>query len=315
MEELTKQLEAAARVKPVMKLYHIQDNEEKMLMYTSFKYDIFSIVLKSLQRFELQYYSNWRPSMALQDQLLLTLMKLKLNLRDLDLADRFGISTATVANIFHTLVCALHEIFFEGIMEQGMPSQLKCKGSMPKSFEEFGSARASIDAIEIEQDIPKPLDFQSLCYSNYKSRHTCKAVTAVAPNGALTYSSKLYPGSISDVAIVAHSGILHQFQAGDLILADKGFTIHDQLPSGVHVNIPPFLAAKAKFTPEESRTCYRIARARIHVERANERIKNYAILEHIPHAYRPLATKIFQVCVCLVNLQAPLLKEVADMHM
>ena len=163
-------------------------------MYTSFKYDIFSIVLKSLQRFELQYYSNWRPSMALQDQLLLTLMKLKLNLRDLDLADRFGISTATVANIFHTLVCALHEIFFEGIMEQGMPSQLKCKGSMPKSFEEFGSARASIDAIEIEQDIPKPLDFQSLCYSNYKSRHTCKAVTAVAPNGALTYSSKLYPG-------------------------------------------------------------------------------------------------------------------------
>ena len=124
MEELTKQLEAAARVKPVMKLYHIQDNEEKMLMYTSFKYDIFSIVLKSLQRFELQYYSNWRPSMALQDQLLLTLMKLKLNLRDLDLADRFGISTATVANIFHTLVCALHEICFEGIMEQGMPSQV-----------------------------------------------------------------------------------------------------------------------------------------------------------------------------------------------
>ena len=92
----------------------------------------------------------------------------------------------------------------EGILFQGMPSQMKYKGSMPESFEEFGSARACIDAIEIQQDIPRYLDFQAQTYSAYKSRHTVKAITAVAPNGALTYSSNLYPGSTSDVAIVSH---------------------------------------------------------------------------------------------------------------
>ena len=42
---------------------------------------------------------------------------------------------------------------------------------------------------------------------------------------------------------------------------------HDPTPT-------PFLAAKAKLTPEESWTCYHIARSRIHIERANGGIAN-----------------------------------------
>lgn len=90
-----------------------------------------------------------------------------------------------------------------------------------------------MDAIETTQDIPGHLDTQAMAYSSYKSRHTVKAVTCVAPNGAVTYCSPLYPGSTSDVAIVRHSKVLEKFKPGDLILADKGFTIHDQLPQGV----------------------------------------------------------------------------------
>jgi len=103
---------------------------------------------------------------------------------------------------------------------------------------------------------------------------------------------------------------MEKFVAGDLILADKGFTIHDQLPAAVHLNIPPFLVGKQQFTAEEVKLSYKIARARIRVERANERIKNFDVLQHIPAAYRPLSTKIFQVCCSLVNLQSPLLKQV-----
>lgn len=196
----------------------------------------------------------------------------------------------------------------------GMPSQLKCKGSMPTSFEELLSTRVAIDATEVTQDIPSNMNHQSLTYSNYKSRHTVKALTGVAPNGALVYCSDLYPGSTSDVKIVEHCKILEQLVPGDLILADKGFTLFDRLPAGVNLNIPPFLTNKTYFTKEEAEACRRIARSRIHIERANERIKNYEILNHIPAQYRHLATKIFQVCTCLVNLQAPLLKEIADKY-
>jgi len=286
-----------------------------MLLYTSFHSDIFDIILSLLERLQpLQYYSGWSVTLlSLGDQLLMTLMKLRLNCRDLDLAQRFAVSRATVSNVVNTLICALHEIFFDGVMlAVGIPSQQKCRGSMPKSFDDFISARVSMDCTEISQDIPADLNKQSLAYSNYKTRHTVKALTCVAPNGAIVYCSELYPGSTSDIRIVAESKVLQNFTDGDLILADKGFTVYDQLPQGVSLNIPPFLAGKSHFTKAEAEMCYKIGRSRIHVERANARIKIYEILKHIPANYRPLSTKIFQLCTCLVNLQAPLLKEVCE---
>lgn len=90
-----------------------------------------------------------------------------------------------------------------------------------------------MDKIEITQDIPNHTDTQAMAHSSYKSRHIVQSVTCVTPNGAVTYTSKLYPGSTLDVAIVRHSKVLQKIQAGDLILADKGFTIHDQIPQGV----------------------------------------------------------------------------------
>lgn len=86
----------------------------------------------------------------------------------------------------------------------------------------------------------------SQTYSSYKNRHTVKYVTGVAPNGAVVYVSKLYPGSTSDVAIVEHSNMLSELKPGDMILADKVFTIHSLFPAGIHLNIPPFFFRKTK---------------------------------------------------------------------
>lgn len=284
-----------------------------MLLYTSLQYDIFAVLVEQLNRFTLNYYLGWAvTSISHEDRLLVTMMKLKLNLRDLDLAERFCISRTTVANIVKTYTWALHELLFEGILKDRIPSNAKCQASMPSSFIEFSSARLVMDATEITQDIPTRLDCQAASYSSYKSRHTLKAVTSVAPNATIVHSSNLYPGSTSDVAIVEHCKVLDHCKPGDLILADKGFTIQRLLPKGVNLNIPPFLANKAKFTKQEAMLCAKIGRARIHVERANERIKNFEILHHIPCNLRPLSNKIFQLCCCLVNLQAPLLAEIAE---
>lgn len=115
--------------------------------------------------------------------------------------------------------------------------------------------------------------------------------------------SELYPGSVSDKKIVLHSKVLEQIKPGDLILADKGFLLHDLLPQGVTVNIPPFLN-KPQFTKEQVIETTRIARARIHVER----IKLFRILCFIPRSYRSKATKIFQLCAILANLQTPVIQ-------
>ncbi|XP_069106218.1 uncharacterized protein [Argopecten irradians] len=314
---MAEEIKALKMVKPRMSINDIKEDTEKMLLYTSFPFDVFQVIVNILKRMApFNYYGGWSVTcFSLEDQLLMTLMKLRLNYRDMDLAVRFGTSRATISNIINTYVSVLHEILYGGVLQyNGLPSQLKCKGSLPKSFEDFSSARIAMDATEVNQDVPSDMNSQSLTFSSYKSRHTVKAVTCVAPNGALVYTSDLYPGSTSDAAIVEHCKILDQLQPGDMILADKGFNIFDKLPAGVSLNIPPFLSSKAHFTKEEAELCYKIGRSRIHVERANERIKNYTILDHIPSQYRHLSTKNFQLCCCLVNLQAPLLKEIADKY-
>jgi len=142
----------------------------QMLLYTSFSFDIFDMLVNLLDRMQtLNYYAGWLvTSLPVADQLLLTLMKLRLNCRDLDIAERFAISRTTVSNIIITFISALHEILFDGVMAVGIPSQRKCRGSMPKSFEDFPSARVAMDCTEVTQDIPADMSKQCLAHSHYK---------------------------------------------------------------------------------------------------------------------------------------------------
>lgn len=178
-------------------------------------------------------------------------------------------------------------------------------------FSTFTNCRAVVDCTEIRCAVPKQFSDQSLTYSHYKHFHTFKALVAVAPNAVIIYVSELYPGSTSDKAIMAHCGITSQFVAGDMILCDKGFLVSDILPAGVTVNLPPFLST-SQLSREQCTLTRNIARARIHVERANCRINAFKILDFIPYNYREYSSRIFQVCAALVNLQYPLLSEVEN---
>ena len=256
------------------------------------------------------YYGDWAvKSVITEDQLLLTLMKLRNNFSLLDLGVRFGVSNATVLNITQTWIHLLHEVLYEGILVAGgIPSVAKNQSSLPSSFATFKNCRIVLDCTEVQVAIPSQMDQQSATYSHYKHRNTFKALVGVAPNGVVVFVSKLYPGSSSDKVVVEHSRVLDQTVPGDLVIADKGFLIQDLMPSGVTLNLPPFLDT-AQFTVSQARATVSIARARIHVERAIQRIKLYGILNFIPYQYRSLASTIFQVCACLTNLQTPLLKE------
>ena len=95
--------------------------------------------------------------------------------------------------------------------------------------------------------------------------------------------------------------VLEQLKPGDVILADKGFTIGDILPQGVTVNIPAFLI-NPQFTCEQVGQNKAVSSLRIHVKRAIQQI-----MQTMPHDFRSLSTKLFRVVCCLVNLQKPIL--------
>lgn len=59
--------------------------------------------------------------------------------------------------------------------------------------------------------------------------------------------SDLFEGDISDVQIFEDSGILKHIKPGDVILADRGFTVQDALhPLQAKVMIPSFLKGREK---------------------------------------------------------------------
>ena len=165
-----------------------------------------------------------------------------------------------------------------------------------------------VDATEIYVEKPSLPDIQQMTFSSYKNNNTFKGLIGISPSGAISFISRLFPGSISDKELTKQSGLLELLECGDSVMADRGFDIQDDLiPLGVRLNIPPFLKGKHQLSPNEMVEIRRITSVRIHVERAMERIKNYHIFDcTLPNSLTDLADQIFFVCAALTNFWPPL---------
>ena len=130
-----------------------------------------------------------------------------------------------------------------------------------------------------------------------------KCLIAVNPNGAACFVSDLYEGSIHDVAIFDQCGILSYINPGDSLLVDKGITIQDLLlPKGATLHIPAFLGKRNSLTKEELIATKRVAVARIHVEKFNERLKKCRLIDRtISQTLSPIASQLVCAAACLVN--------------
>ncbi len=103
---------------------------------------------------------------------------------------------------------------------------------------------------------------------------------------------------------------------GDSVMADRGFTIGDDLkPLKVDLNIPAFLKGRERFE-EEVKESQTIAAVRIHVERQMERIKRFKIIRNeISLSMHGSINQIWTVACMLTNLRPPLIqKDAASMN-
>jgi len=283
-------------------------NDKMCAYYTGLQIQVFEVIVKLCSLIKFDYYDNKRVVMlSFKDQIFLTLCKLRTNFAYSDLGWRFGISATTAFRICNTFLPVLHKVVFQSIMDK-VPSRKKNETSLPLSFASFTSCRIIGDCTEMRCEVPKRMDYQKLTFSTYKHYNDLKVFLCVGPNGSVTFCSKCYPGSTSDKEIFKDCGIIDQLRSGDMILADKGFLISDCVPQGVTVNIPPFLCTR-QFTPSQVSKTRNIAKARIHIERANARLKNFKILEFFPRTLFDKASIVVQVCAGLINFQNPLIRE------
>ena len=81
--------------------------------------DVFNIVVSYTERFkdQINYFAGWRvESIRFEDQIFVTLMKVRQNYTNLHLAQLFSCSVSTIANIVTTFIHVIHSILFIDLM-------------------------------------------------------------------------------------------------------------------------------------------------------------------------------------------------------
>lgn len=187
--------------------------------------------------------------LTIKEELVMTLMKLRLGLINDLLGDIFGVSSSTVSQIFNTYIRMLSKLLKPLIF---WPSKEKIQDHLPKDLHNYPNLRVTIDCTEVFIDRPRHLELQAQTWSDYKKHNTVKVLVGIAPNGAITFLSKAWGGRTSDKKITSECGFLECLDPGDLVMADRGFPIQeDLLIRGAKLLIPPPSSGKDQQTRGE----------------------------------------------------------------
>ena len=213
--------------------------------------------------------------MSTEEELFLTLLKLRLALVNGLIADMFGVSDTTVSQVFNTwikfLSLQMSPLIFWPTKEDIFSS---FPSSLPKKYRHL---RCTIDCTEIFIEKPRNLELQSMTWSDYKKHNTVKILVAISPNGAICFLSQGWCGRASDKRITLESVFMDLIEPQDVVLADRGFSIVEHLAQrSVKLEIPPPSSGIEQQERSEVLKTSSVANTRIHVERSIGRLKEFS---------------------------------------
>ena len=285
-----------------------RDNDEKVCFFTGIpKWEVLLVLLTYLKP---QLSTASRRALTPFQQLLLTLMRLRLNLSGQDLAYQFNVHNSTVSRTFtyviEVLCTRLKPLIF-------WPNQDNLQKTMPMDFRKHcPSCAVIIDCFEIFIERPMNLLARAQTYSSYKHHNTVKYLIGITPQGTVSFISDGWGGRVSDKHLTKNCGLLNHLIPGDTVLANWGFDIQDSV--GIccaRVAIPAFTKGKKQLTGIDVEQTRRIANVRIHVERVIGFIRQkYTFLSGtLPIDFItprddgvPLIDKVVVVCCALSNI-------------
>lgn len=224
-------------------------------------------------------------------------MKLKLN-----------ISFTTCTKYFYTflplLAAALKPMIY-------WPNKDEIRNNLPVCFNKYKTTRVVLDCTEVIVQKCKCVTCRIKSYSHYKWNHTIKWLIGITPSGLISYISPGYGGRASDKAIFNKEKFISKCDPFDAIMVDKGFMIDKECEENfVKLIRPPFLAKQNEFSQADAEATADIARARVHVERAIQRIKIYRIVKDKIDWYMFSSMDyIMTIIGGLVNLSPPILAD------
>ena len=178
---------------------------------------------------------------------------------------------------------------------------------MSKTFIKTGNNKCQniLDCAEVFIERPKSLNWQAATWSNYKHHITVKFLVDISPSGFITFLSSCYGGQVSDKFITTDSGFYDLFEGDDVVIADSGFQIkEDLLFHFCNLQVPPGARTKSQMKKREVQKTEETANLQIHDERAINRIKTYRILKGtLPIIMMQHVYEIILICAALCNIK------------
>ncbi|XP_032798227.2 uncharacterized protein LOC116934913 isoform X2 [Daphnia magna] len=200
-------------------------------------------------------------------QFVLTLVKLRLNLRLEDLGHRFNIAKSTVSKYVHIWVTGMYQVFVPTF--PFWPGEREVKATLPMVFREhFERCISIIDCFEIFVQRSTKFKERTSTFSSYKHHNTIKYLISLTPQGTVSFISLGYGGRCSDKFIVEDSGYIDNLKEGYVVLADRGFLVNDLINlCDAELKTPAFKSERSQLSQLEVEKCRTLSKVRIHVER------------------------------------------------
>lgn len=287
---------------------HLRDDDKKVKFYTGLP--SYTVLLAVFNLIAPRITDHQRHTITKFQQFMMVLVKLRLNLTEVDLGYRFGIDQSTVSRLFEKWINVMFAALSPLVK---WPKRTEVRKTMPVDFRKnFRRCVAIIDCFEVFCERPAGLKARAQTWSNYKHHNTIKFLIGIAPQGAIIFISKGWGGRVSDQYLTEHSGLLEHLLPGDQILADRGFNVQDSARLYcAEVKTPPFTRGKKQLSKIEVDQSRALSRVRIHVERVIGVLRQkYTILQgtlpikmlmtHSSDGYSSI-DKVVNVCSALCN--------------
>lgn len=171
-----------------------------------------------------------RPSLLLSkfQEFVLVLIKLRLGVPHQDLAYRFNVSRTVVSRIIVSWLTVM-DVTLSPLIS--WPDREQLQRTMPRCFiDSFGlKTSVIIDCFEVFIDRPSNLLARAQTFSNYKHHNTVKVLIGITPQGTVSFVSETWGARTSDKFLTENCRFLNNLVPGDLVLADRGFTVHEEV--------------------------------------------------------------------------------------
>lgn len=244
-----------------------------------------------------------KPALPAGEQILLTVIWLRVYPTHDVLGFLFGVSPPTVGRYIGRVLPVLEQVGVEGL-RQPDPGR-KRRRSLPALLRDIPELQVIVDSFEQRVQRPVGRDASKTWYSGKQRGHAVKAQVAVeGETGYLVALSDSVPGHTADITLLKQSGVLERVPAGMGLLGDAGYQglakLHPlgRSPCKRNKHSPPL-------TPDQLAYNHAFASVRIVVETTLCRVRCYQSLTQRDRQHRCLVNHHARLCAVagLVNRQ------------